>query len=89
MYRVKPPYQQTGKKTRIMTTFSFEIDSSEVSKVKAILKALGAKKMKVKEDETKMSKEEFFAKLDHSIEQAKRGEVYELTPEQQKNLLGL
>ena len=69
-----------------MTTFSFEIDSSEVSKVKAILKALGAKKMKVKEDETKMSKEEFFAKIDKSIKQAEEGKIHRLTPELKKEL---
>lgn len=46
-----------------MTTFSFEVEQSEVSKLKAVLKAFGVKKMKIKDDETEMSKEEFEAKL--------------------------
>jgi len=46
-----------------MAVLSFEIEESEVSKIRTILKALGAKKLKVKEDETKMSKEEFYEKL--------------------------
>ena len=33
-----------------MATLSFNIEESEVSKVKAILKALGAKNLKVNED---------------------------------------
>lgn len=52
-----------------MTTFSFEIEQSEVSKLKAVLKAFGVKKMRIKEDETEMSKEEFDVKL----EKAKSG----------------
>jgi hypothetical protein len=44
------------------------------------------KKFKTETDETKMTKEEFFAKLDKSIQQAKNGEVRELTPELKKEL---
>ena len=69
-----------------MATFSFETEQSEVSKIKAVLKALGVKKLKVETDETKMSKEEFFAKIDRSIAQAKNGEVHKLTPELKKQL---
>ncbi len=45
-----------------MTVFTFEIDSSETDKLKAVLKAFGVKKLKI-EDETKMSKTEFEDKL--------------------------
>ena len=72
-----------------MATFSFETEQSEVSKIKAVLRALGVKKLKVETDETKMSKAEFFAKLDKSVQQAKEGKVHILTPELQKELLGL
>ena len=69
-----------------MATFSFETEQSEVSKIKAVLKALGVKKLKIETGETKMSKEEFFAKIDKSIQQAENGEVQELTPELKKEL---
>jgi hypothetical protein len=46
-----------------MTTFSFEIEKSEVAKLKAVLKAFGAKKLKIEEEKTEMSKEEFEKKL--------------------------
>lgn len=48
-----------------MTVFSFEIDSSEADKIKAVLKAFGVKKLKI-EDETKLSKAEFEDKLKRS-----------------------
>jgi hypothetical protein len=69
-----------------MATFSFETEQSEVSKIKAVLKALRVKKLKIETGETKMSKEEFFAKIDKSIQQAENGEVHELTPELKKEL---
>ncbi|TZF82794.1 hypothetical protein FW774_14995 [Pedobacter sp. BS3] len=69
-----------------MAVLSFEIEESEVSKIRTILKALGAKKLKVKEDETKMTKEEFYAKIDESIKQAAEGKVQKLTPELKKEL---
>ena len=37
-------------------------------------------------DETLMSKEDFFAKIDRSIKQAEEGKVTELTPELKKEL---
>ncbi|WP_138765813.1 hypothetical protein [Pedobacter xixiisoli] len=58
-----------NKKSRVMTTFSFEIEQSEVSKLKAVLKAFGVKKMKIKDDESELSKEEF----EEKIEKAKSG----------------
>lgn len=73
-------------KLKVMTTFSFEVEQAEVSKLKAVLKALGVKKMKIKEDETKLSKEEFYAKIDKSIKQAADGKVHKLTPELKKEL---
>ena len=69
-----------------MAVLSFEIEESEVSKIRTILKALGAKKLKVKEDETKMTKEEFFAKIDRSIKDIKEGKGIKYTPELKEEL---
>ncbi|WP_333854485.1 hypothetical protein [Epilithonimonas sp.] len=55
-----------------MTTFTFEADKSEVEKIRTILKALGVKKLKVKEDASessekiKYSRKEFGEMLDES-----------------------
>lgn len=55
-----------------MTTFTFETDKSEVEKIRTILKALGVKKLRVKEDasdsgeKTKYSRKEFDEMLDES-----------------------
>ncbi|PZU89667.1 hypothetical protein [Epilithonimonas hungarica] len=55
-----------------MTTFTFEADKSEVEKIRTILKALGVKKLKVKEDvsesaeKIKYSRKEFGEMLDES-----------------------
>ena len=55
-----------------MTTFTFEADKSEVEKIRTILKALGVKKLKVKEDvsdpaeKIKYSRKEFDEMLDES-----------------------
>ncbi|WAC41116.1 hypothetical protein [Pedobacter sp. SL55] len=64
-----------------MTTFSFEIEPSEVSKLKAVLKALGVKKIKIQEDKTEMSKEEFYAKIDKSLKESEEGKIHKLTTE--------
>lgn len=69
-----------------MTTFSFEIEKSEVSKLKAVLKAFGAKKLKIEEEKTEMSKEEFDSKIEKSIKQATKGNTHKLTPELKKEL---
>ena len=42
----------------------------------------------VTNDDTLMSKEAFFAKIDHSLQQAKDGNVKELTPELREALFG-
>lgn len=55
-----------------MTTFTFEADKSEVEKIRTILKALGVKKLMVKEDSSesiekvKYSHKEFDQMLDES-----------------------
>ena len=56
-----------------MTTFSFEISSSETAKIRAVLKALGAKKIKVEQDDSSMSKEDFLKKMDCSLQDIKDG----------------
>jgi len=62
-------------------------------KQKSLLKSL-LEEMKIrfdiaKSDDTLMSKEEFYAKIDRSIQQAKEGDVKTLTKEKQNELLGL
>jgi len=58
----------------MMATFSFEVDKSEAPRLRAVLKALGVTKLKIKEDETKMTKEEFFDKLESARKQIKNGQ---------------
>jgi PHD/YefM family antitoxin component YafN of YafNO toxin-antitoxin module len=43
----------------------------------------------VKEDDALMSKEEFFAKIDRSLEQARQGKTRILSKEEQASFLGL
>lgn len=69
-----------------MATFSFEIEQSEVAKLKAVLEALGVKKIKIQEDKTEMSKEEFYEKIDKSLKQADEEKVHKLTEELKKEL---
>lgn len=40
-------------------------------------------------NDTLLTEEEFFAKIDHSIQQAEEGKVKTLTKEKQKEFLGL
>lgn len=40
----------------------------------------------VEEDDTEMTKEEFFAKIDEAKQQAKEGKTHKLTPELKKKL---
>ena len=42
----------------------------------------------VQEDDTLMSKEEFFAMVDRALEEAEQGKVTKLTPELRKELFG-
>ena len=49
-----------------MTTISFEIESSEISRLSAILKAYGVKKLKVVEDDPEMTKEDFTKKIERA-----------------------
>ncbi|MEA4905234.1 MAG: prevent-host-death protein [Bacteroidia bacterium 43-41] len=42
----------------------------------------------VQEDDTLMSKEEFFAMIDRALEEAEQGKVTKLTPELRKELFG-
>lgn len=58
-----------------MTTLTFEIDSKEVDKIKAVLKALGGRKIKIKSDNP-------YSKLEKRLEEAdrerKKGELVTL-----------
>ena len=55
-----------------MTTLTFEIESTEVDKIKAVLKALGARKLKVTPDEAISSK------LGEKLRRSKKGKGTEL-----------
>jgi len=62
-------------------------------KQKTLLKSL-LEEMKVHfevetNDESLLSKEEFYSKIDKSIEQAEKGKLRTLTSEEQKEFLGL
>jgi len=62
-------------------------------KQKSLLKSL-LEEMKIRFDiaqsnDTLLTEEEFFAKIDHSIQQAEEGKVKTLTKEKQKEFLGL
>ena len=67
-----------------MTTFSFEIEQSEVAKLKTVLKVFGVKKLKIREG-IKMSKEDFFKKL----EKSRSGKGRILSIEEQEKLFDL
>jgi hypothetical protein len=41
------------------------------------------------EDPTKMTQEEYYAKIDRALEQSRRGEVFDLKPEDISKFLGL
>ena len=53
-----------------------------------ILKTLKGVKIRIKEDETLMSKEEFFAMVDKSREDYSKGICRTLTPDYKKELFG-
>lgn len=55
--------------------------------IKSFLKAVNIRFRREKEDDTLMTEEEFYAKIDHSIKQAEEGKVVEYTPELRKKLL--
>lgn len=62
-------------------------------KQKSLLKSL-LEEMKVrfemsKADDTLMTENEFYAKIDRAVQQAEEGNVKTLTKEEQKELLGL
>lgn len=48
-----------------MATLTFEIDSTEVDKIKAVLKALGGRKIKIESDNP-------YSKLEKRLEEADR-----------------
>ena len=72
-----------------MTTY--EITFNEKTNVgKSLIAFLEQNKKYIKlKDPTEMTKEEFEAMLDEAKEQARRGEVTRINPEEQKKFLGL
>ena len=68
-----------------MTTISFEIEPSEISRLSAILKAYGVKKLKVVEDNSEMTKEDFAKKIERAI----KSPVKRVSAAEQSKMLGL
>ena len=72
-------------KFKDMTTISFEIEQSEISRLSAILKAYGVKKLKIVEDDPEMTKEDFTKK----IERARKSPAKRISAAEQSKMLGL
>ena len=72
-------------KFKDMTTISFEIEASEISRLSAILKAYGVKKLKIVEDYPEMTKEDFTKK----IERARKSPAKRVSAAEQSKILGL
>ena len=53
-------------------------DENYMKRALKYIKKLAAQKQE--EDDTLMTKEEYFAKIDRSLQQAKEGKVYEMLP---------
>lgn len=53
-------------------------DESYMKRALKYVKKLAAQKQE--EDETLMTEEDYFAKIDHSLQQAKEGKVHEMLP---------
>lgn len=60
-----------------MTTFTFEADKSEVEKIRTILKALGVKKLKVKEDVSESSEKIKYShkEFDEMLDESKKSKI--------------
>ncbi len=59
-----------------MTTFTFEADESEVDKIRTILKALGVKKLKVKEESSESTEKVKYSlkEFDQILDESKKNE---------------
>lgn len=64
-------------------------NEKQKSLLKSLLEELKIRFEISKPDDKLMTEEEFYAKIDRSIQQAKEGNVKTLTKEKQKELLGL
>lgn len=64
-------------------------NKKQFAAIKAFLEVMKVHFRTEKEDETLMTEEEFYAKIDRSIKQAEEGKVKTLTKEEQKEFLGL
>lgn len=62
-------------------------NSKQSSVIKAFLKEMKIK-FKTEKDDTRMTKEEFYRKIEESSRQAKEGKVTRLTPELREELFG-
>ena len=63
-----------------MTTFTFETDKSEVEKIRTILKALGVKKLKVKEDASDSAEKIKYSlkEFDEMLDESKKSKIQKL-----------
>lgn len=64
-------------------------NKKQFAAIKTFLEAMKIRFKTEKQDDTLMTEEEFYAKIDHSIKQAEEGNVKILSKEKQKELLGL
>jgi hypothetical protein len=62
-----------------MATVIFETEKEELPKIKAVLKALGIKKMKIKENEKYLS-ESFVNKVEEAHAEYRKGDTIKIDP---------
>lgn len=68
----------------------FPKNKKQESLLKSLLEEMGVNfQFDTESDNTKLTKEEFYSKIDLSIKQAKQGNTKHLSEEEQKELLGL
>lgn len=64
-------------------------DNKQKSLLKSLLKEMKIRYDVKESDETLLSEEDFFHKIDKSIKQAESGETKKITKQEQEDLLGL
>jgi len=68
----------------------FPKNKKQESLLKSLLEEMGVNfQFDTESDNTKLTKEEFYSKIDFSIKQAEQGNTKHLSEEEQKELLGL
>lgn len=62
----------------MMTTLKLEIESSEVQKIKAVLKALGAKKIEIESNDNDKTHSELLNRIEEARQEKTRGALITL-----------